>query len=96
MIKWIRKNSELMAWAIALTIPFFIDPAASNHFTICLFHHLGVENCPGCGLGRSLAWLYRGDLLHSFQTHFLAIPTVILLAYRILQLTIINPKTFTT
>lgn len=95
-MKWVRKNSELMAWSFALTIPFFIDPAASNHFTICLFHHLGFEHCPGCGLGRSMAWLYRGEFLHSFQTHFLAIPTIILLAYRILQLTIIHPKTFTT
>lgn len=96
MIKWIRKNSELMAWTFALTIPFFIDPAATNHFTICLFHHLGFNNCPGCGLGRSIAWLYRGELNHSVQTHFLAIPTVILLGYRILQLTINNPKTATT
>ena len=95
-MKWVRKNSELLAWLIALTIPFFIDPAASDHFTICLFHHLGFEHCPGCGLGRSIAWLYRGEITQSFETHFLAIPAVCMLGYRILQLTIKHPKIVTT
>lgn len=85
-MKWIQKNKELLAWCIALLLPAFIDPRSEEHFTVCLFHHLGFTACPGCGLGRSLAWLYQGDLLQSFQTHYFAVPALLILLYRIFQL----------
>ncbi|MBL0136687.1 MAG: DUF2752 domain-containing protein [Chitinophagaceae bacterium] len=85
-MKWLLKHTELIGWCIALLCPFFIDPAIQDHFSFCLFHQLGITWCPGCGLGRSMAYLYQGELQLSWQTHWLAIPTLLILIARIVQL----------
>ncbi len=76
---------ELFFWSAALLIPVFIDPA-TPHFSFCLFNHLGFEFCPGCGLGRSLAYLYRGEIVQSFLCHPLGIMAFSILLYRITYL----------
>jgi len=98
-MKWARNNTELLAWVTALLVPFLIDPSAT-HFSFCLFHLAGLDWCPGCGLGRSIAWLYRGEWSQSFQTHWFGIPGVLFLMHRIIvllriQLTL-KPKPTTT
>jgi hypothetical protein len=66
-MKWVKQNNELMAWIIALFVPFFIDPRADSHFSICFFKWIGIDWCPGCGLGKSIAFLYRGEWRLSFS-----------------------------
>lgn len=77
---------ELFAWCGLLLAPLFINPSVGNYPSICLFHALGIEFCPGCGLGRALALLYRGDLISSFMTHPLAIFFVLITGFRIITL----------
>ena len=36
---------------------------------LCLFHRLTGWDCPGCGIGRALFWLARGDVRRSVAFH---------------------------
>ncbi|HEY0653066.1 MAG TPA: DUF2752 domain-containing protein [Chryseosolibacter sp.] len=75
-----------MAWLAGLFLLAIINPQSETHITICPFANLGFEFCPGCGLGRSIAFLFRGEFLQSFQSHPLGFFAVIILSYRIFQL----------
>lgn len=81
-----RVNLELIFWCAALAAPLFINPYEKMSLDFCLFHSLGINFCPGCGLGRALALLYRGDLAASFMTHPLAILFVAIIGSRIVTL----------
>ena len=78
---------EALIWIAALVALALYVPNAENHFTICPFHYLGFEHCLGCGLGRSISYFFHGDLLKSFETHPLGIVAVIILSFRIVELT---------
>lgn len=76
---------EWMILASFLMIPLFINPAAST-FTFCVLSQAGIDICPGCGLGRSVAYLYRGDFAASFSMHPLGILAVLVIALRVVQI----------
>lgn len=88
-LKNILENISLEAilWFAALAYLLFINPYTVQEFTFCPFHNMGIEYCPGCGLGRSISFLYHGDLAHSFQTHPLGIAAFVLILLRIIKLT---------
>jgi len=73
-----------MAALIALAIYY---PGTDHHFTMCPLHHLGFDFCPGCGLGQSVSFLLHGEIAQSFHAHPLGIFAVIILSYRIIELT---------
>ncbi len=81
MIEW-----EGVLWLIALIYLFFINPYQTQHFTLCPFRNAGITFCPGCGLGRSIAFLYYGDIIASLKTHLLGIAAFILISLRITKL----------
>jgi hypothetical protein len=78
-------QKEILLWAAALAAPVFIDPA-KPHFSFCLFKNIGIDFCPGCGLGRAIALFYRGDIAGSFLCHPLGIIAVIIISLRIISL----------
>ncbi|MCX6826555.1 MAG: DUF2752 domain-containing protein [candidate division Zixibacteria bacterium] len=78
-------HRELLFWAAALTAPVFIDPM-KPHFSFCLFKNIGIDFCPGCGLGRAMALFYRGDIAGSFLCHPLGIIGVGVILFRIITL----------
>lgn len=49
---------------------------------------MGIEFCPGCGLGRSISFLFSADIFNSIKTHPLGIFSLIVITYRIANLTI--------
>jgi hypothetical protein len=73
---------EALIWVAALVFLACIDPT-HHHYTLCPFNNFGWEWCPGCGLGRSIAFFYRMELKESFMSHPLGIPAVALLIHRI-------------
>ncbi len=87
---------ELLIWVVALVLLWFTNPS-DHHFSLCPLASIGVEWCPGCGIGRSIAWLLKGNLNESFQAHWFGIPALILLICRIITLTKNNyfRKTYT-
>ena len=80
-------NLEAVIWIVALAYLITINPYQDNHFTFCVFHNLGIEFCPGCGLGRSVSMIFHGDFIGSFKTHPLGLFALIILVYRIINLT---------
>ena len=82
-MKFSSRHIEGFVWIIALVIPVLIEPGAGTHFSWCLFKNAGIEWCPGCGLGESIAWLYRGEIIASLRSHPLGIVTVLILSWRI-------------
>jgi hypothetical protein len=44
---------------------------------------MGITWCPGCGIGHAISWLIHGDLAKSFHAHWLGVPALILIIYRI-------------
>lgn len=84
---------ELVFWIAALIGIFFIDPYGPQHFTLCPLDNLGFQWCPGCGLGRAMSLLTKGDLKASWSMHPLAMFAFAVIAYRIVQL-INHTKTY--
>ncbi|WP_226389239.1 DUF2752 domain-containing protein [Penaeicola halotolerans] len=77
---------EAVFWTIALISLALFTPSEASHFSLCPIDRLGFDFCPGCGLGRSMAWAFKGEFARSFSQHWLGIPAILLLIYRIFQL----------
>lgn len=80
-------NLEVIIWSVALIFLALFNGTDNSHFTICPLSNLGFENCPGCGLGKSITMFFNGNFLGSIYTHLLGIPAVVILIYRIITLT---------
>ena len=76
---------ELPFWIAALFLLSRLNPIHSSESSLCLFRYLDLP-CLGCGLGKSIAYLFRGDLIHSFLTHPLGLPAFLVLSARIVTL----------
>ncbi|MGD8780065.1 MAG: DUF2752 domain-containing protein [Ignavibacteria bacterium] len=81
-------NMEALMWVAVLVSVFFINPYGEQHFTLCPFHNLGIDFCPGCGIGRSISFLYHGDIVNSFNMHPLGFFAFFIILYRIIILQI--------
>jgi hypothetical protein len=84
--RFIAKNFELLFWVAALIALAITDPALPSHYTLCPFKLMGITWCPGCGLGHSIAFLLHGDIKSSFDAHWIGIPALGIILYRIIVL----------
>lgn len=82
----VNKNLEAIMWSVALIYLMFINPYELNHFSFCLFNIIGIDFCPGCGIGRSISMIYHGDVLGSLKMHPLGIFALGVIFYRIVTL----------
>jgi len=80
-----KVNFELVIWITALVALAFTNPT-EHHLTLCPLSNLGFRYCPGCGLGRSISYIFRGDLSASFRMHPLGVFALGIIGYRIIQL----------
>jgi hypothetical protein len=76
---------ELIAWISAILFLAF-TASGSAHSSLCPLDNLGLEWCPGCGLGRSIRSLLHGEFSLSLEHHWFGIPAFIILFYRVVQL----------
>ncbi len=81
-----RTSMEAFIWLAGLGYLLSIDPYAVKHYDLCVFKLMGFDWCPGCGLGRSVALVFHGDISGSFISHPLGIPALIILSHRIISL----------
>lgn len=77
---------EAWAWILGLIGLVTLAPYLEGSVTLCIPSMLGVEECWGCGLGRSIALLVRGDFSGSIASHPLGIPAILIITSRIVQL----------
>ena len=83
---WLLFGFEAVVWILGLLVLIFIHIPGETHFTICPLANLGIEFCPGCGLGNSISYLFRGDLISSFYSHPLGIFALIIIVLRIISI----------
>jgi hypothetical protein len=81
--------SEALVWLAALLLLAFVPPGQTQQ-TFCVWHHLGIESCPGCGLGHSIAEAFKGQIAASFFKHPLGLFAIALMAWRIVWLVYFN------
>lgn len=77
---------EALMWIIGLLFLFVINPYEKQHFTLCPYKNLGINFCPGCGLGRSISLFYHFDFIRALKTHPLGIIAFTIILYRIIYL----------
>lgn len=76
-------------WTILLSgliIVGLMNPYINNGPSFCLLEALNFAYCPGEGLGHSIAFTFRGDLLNAFEAHPFGPVAIIILSGRILYL----------
>ena len=90
----------MLIWAGALVwLYVMINPAEPTQGW-CLFRAAGFDfmpgerNCAGCGIGRSINAVMHGRLTQSWNYHWLGIPALAAIVFRMTNLAIIknNPK----
>ncbi|MGZ3753422.1 MAG: DUF2752 domain-containing protein [Mucilaginibacter sp.] len=86
--KFLSRYFELIFWVAALISLAFSDPSGPGHFSLCPLKAMGITWCPGCGLGHSISWLFHGNIVNSWHAHWLGIPALGIILYRIYNLTI--------
>ncbi len=93
-IRLFWQHRELFIWIAALVMLYTAD--LHSDFTLCIPSHLGIKNCPGCGIGHAITAALHGDFIASWHYHILGIPALGILLFHIAKLTknfIINRKT---
>ena len=70
----IRKVYGILGAVLILAIPYVIMLQSTNEHleaaqSFCLFKMLTGFPCPGCGITKSLIFLYQGQMLKSLEYH---------------------------
>jgi len=77
---------EAYFWFMALLSMALTTPTHETHFTLCIFKLMGIDFCPGCGLGHAIIFLFHGSFVDSWNSHPLAILAVAVLLHRIYKI----------
>ncbi|MCP2042553.1 DUF2752 domain-containing protein [Pontibacter sp. HSC-36F09] len=77
---------EAGAWILGLLLLAGLEPMNDHLFSLCPVSWVWEGGCPGCGLGHSIAYLFRGELGPSWQAHPLGVPALLLLSWRVTEL----------
>lgn len=83
---WSLIGFEASVWILGLVYLLLIHIPGESHFTICPLSNLGFEFCPGCGLGNSISYIFRGDFITSFHSHPLGIFALLIISFRIINI----------
>jgi len=83
---WSVIGFEAVVWILGLFFLIFIHIPGETHFTICPLANIGFEFCPGCGLGNSISYLFKGDLIASVDSHPFGIFALIIITSRIISI----------
>jgi hypothetical protein len=81
-----RRYFELLFWIAGLALLALMPTTSTSHFTLCPFKLVGINFCPGCGLGHSISYLFHGDPVASLHAHPLGIFAVAVIGMRIIKL----------
>jgi len=79
-------NLEAAVWILSLIFLLLFPIGSESHFTLCPLKNLGFSFCPGCGLGKSIHYLFIFDFESSFASHPLGIFALIIIVIRIISL----------
>lgn len=91
--KQLHKHLEWFTFGAGLLFLGLMNPETTG-VSLCLFDFVGIDVCPGEGLGHSIAYTLRGDITAALQSHLAGPLAVVVLGLRILFIwkEIITPK----
>jgi len=81
--QFFSKYFELVFWIAAIIALAVTDPLSTSHYTLCPLKLADITWCPGCGMGHAIAWLLHGNIKNSWHAHWLGIPALLIISYRI-------------
>ncbi|EIM76282.1 hypothetical protein A3SI_10714 [Nitritalea halalkaliphila LW7] len=84
--RWHPAFGEIGFWVLALIGIACIDPSGEAHTSLCPLALTGLDFCPGCGLGRSMHLLARGEVAASWAMHPLAGFAYVAIVFRFVTL----------
>lgn len=67
-IKLNKLPVELLFFLTALIGLYFLDSSTSHH-SLCPLAAMGLDFCPGCGIGRSIHYFMHGNFKASLEMH---------------------------
>lgn len=76
---------EWIALLSGLLLMAFLDPFSQTP-SLCPVDRLGFDFCPGCGLGKSIAFAARGNLAASIESHPLGMFAILVIISRVGQI----------
>ena len=79
-------DREAAIWVAALVVLALGNPNSDFHFTIFWPYYVWGIKSPGFGLGHSISYLFRGDVISAIESHILGIPAVAIILWRVLTL----------
>ncbi len=85
MKKYFHLHFELLFWIASLTT-LAVMPMPENGFSFCPLHMLGIDFCPGCGLGKAIHLAFHCRFFESVKMHFLGIPAIVIIIGRIISI----------
>lgn len=84
-MKIINKHSEWVVFLAGLLLMATMNPYSTGT-SWCLIDFLGFTYCPGTGLGHSIAFLFRGEIINSLEANLIGPLVVVGLSFRVLQI----------
>ncbi|MBU1370998.1 MAG: DUF2752 domain-containing protein [Bacteroidetes bacterium] len=78
---FLQKNLEGFVWLLALLLLALMSPSVTQP-SLCIFHQLGIDSCPGCGLGHSISAVFAGKFITAFEYHPLGLFAILMLSVR--------------
>tara|TARA_R110000868_G_scaffold304437_23_gene565448 strand:+ start:17031 stop:17339 length:309 start_codon:yes stop_codon:yes gene_type:complete len=84
-MKVINRHSEWIVFLVGLILMAAMNPYSTST-SWCLIDFIGFTYCPGEGLGHSIAFLFRGEIINSIHANLMGPFVVIGLSFRIIQL----------
>ena len=79
-------DREAAIWVAALMVLALGNPNSESHFTIFWPYYVWGIKSPGFGLGHSISYLFRGDVISAIESHILGIPAVAIILWRVATL----------
>lgn len=84
-MRFIHRHLEWFVFCMGILLLALMNPAEAGT-SFCIFDLVGIEFCPGEGLGHSIAYTFRGELDQALNAHFAGPFAILILSARIVYL----------
>jgi hypothetical protein len=84
MKRLFNRHFEWIALSIGLVLMAIMNPYTDYASTWCLFENVGINFCPGEGLGHSIAFFVRGEYASAMEANFMGPAALFIIISRIL------------
>ena len=84
-MRLIRKHLEWTVFGCGILLLALMNPENTGT-SFCFFEWIGINFCPGEGLGHSIAYTFRGNFSEAMNAHFAGPFAVFILSSRIIYI----------